>query len=69
VRFSVEDATSDSVLRVEICDDGAGLPDLYRPGIGLNSMKERADEVGGNCVVESLKQGGTRVLASLPLSQ
>jgi signal transduction histidine kinase len=69
VRFSVEDATSDSVLRVEICDDGAGLPDLYRPGIGLNSMKERADEVGGNCVVESLKQGGTRVLACLPLSQ
>ncbi len=54
-------------LEIEITDDGRGLPARIRPGIGLQSMRERAAEVGGTCVVETGPTGGTRVFARLPL--
>jgi signal transduction histidine kinase len=57
----------DDVLQIEIVDDGAGLPEDHRSGVGLLSMQERASELGGTCVVERLKGGGTRVYARLPL--
>jgi signal transduction histidine kinase len=37
-------------------------------GVGLASMRERAGELGGSCVVESMAAGGTRIVARLPLS-
>jgi signal transduction histidine kinase len=55
-------------LLVEICDDGLGISEGTQPGIGLNSMRERAAELGGLCTIESLARGGTRVLAQLPLA-
>ena len=54
-------------LRVEIVDDGRGLPSGVVPGVGLESMRERADELGGTIVVEAANSGGTRVVARLPL--
>lgn len=57
----------DDYLQIEICDDGLGLPQNLQSGVGLNSMRERAAELGGTCVIEALSQGGTRVLARLPL--
>ncbi|MNY44622.1 Sensor histidine kinase LiaS [compost metagenome] len=64
----------DSRLLVEVTDDGVGvgtvqLPALKRVpgGIGLISMRERAAEIGGECVIERLNTGGTRVRAMLPL--
>jgi signal transduction histidine kinase len=54
-------------LQVEVLDDGLGLPKDVQPGVGLHSMRERAAELGGTCVIEALPQGGTRVLARLPL--
>ena len=64
VRLSLEEATG--TMHVEIADDGCGLA-LARPyGVGLASMRERAEELGGTCVVEPLPVGGTRVRASLP---
>ncbi len=63
VRVSFGDA-----LHVEVTDDGIGLSEDRRVGVGLSSMRERAAELGGTCVVESLETtGGTRVLACLPL--
>jgi two-component system NarL family sensor kinase len=38
----------------------------HRSGVGLSSMRERAEELGGSCVVESAPSGGTRVKAQLP---
>jgi signal transduction histidine kinase len=32
-------------------------------------MHERAEELGGGCIVESTSEGGTRVLARLPLEK
>ena len=52
---------------VEIADDGGGLPPDGRAGVGLGSMRERAEELGGICTIEPGTEGGTRVLARLPL--
>jgi signal transduction histidine kinase len=54
-------------LRLEVADDGVGLPAEPHAGVGLLSMRERATEVGGSCEIEPLPDHGTRVLARLPL--
>lgn len=53
-------------LAVTVEDDGVGLPAEPRYGIGLQSMRERAEELGGTLVVEPGTTGGTRVRAELP---
>ena len=57
----------DDELRLEVSDDGAGLPVNRTAGVGLSSMHERAAELGGEWSVEASPTGGTRVLARLPL--
>jgi len=52
-------------LFVCVIDDGVGIEASARPGEGLHSMRERASELGGSCVVERL-QVGTKVEAGLP---
>ena len=59
-------------LCLEVRDNGRGIPDLQesssvRAGVGLTSMRERANELGGSLLVEPLPEGGTRVRAKLPL--
>jgi two-component system NarL family sensor kinase len=56
-------------LEIEVVDDGAGLPPDYRPGVGLISMKERAEELGGKFAIQNLGRRGTRVSARLPLGE
>lgn len=58
---------TDRFLQVEICDDGLGLPQEVQLGVGLNSMRERAAELGGTCTIETLPHRGARVLARLPV--
>jgi two-component system, NarL family, sensor kinase len=62
VRLSLLDG-----LRLEITDDGVGLPAEQHTGVGLLSMRERATEVGGSCEIEPTPGHGTRVLVRLPL--
>jgi signal transduction histidine kinase len=64
IRLALDEAHR--TLRLEIRDDGCGLPPERRRGVGVASMRERAAELGGECVVESFPAGGTRVRASLP---
>jgi two-component system, NarL family, sensor kinase len=54
-------------LELEIADDGEGLAPDRRAGVGLGSMRERAAELGGTCTIAPGRQGGTRVVARLPL--
>ena len=54
-------------LEVEVVDNGRGWPVGARSGVGLASMRERAEELGGRLVIEAAPGGGTRVLATLPL--
>jgi signal transduction histidine kinase len=67
-RCVVRLAVNDDVM-LEIVDDGVGIPQGRSAGVGLSSMRERASELGGTCVVESAPQGGTRVLVRLPLTK
>ena len=50
-------------------DDGAGIPEDRRAGVGLTSMRERVEELGGTLAVEAIPDGGTRVLARLPTAK
>ncbi|MEV0272260.1 sensor histidine kinase [Hamadaea sp. NPDC050747] len=60
-------ATVDHSLQIEIADDGVGLPDAYRAGVGITSMRERATELGGSCHISPREPRGTLVRATLPL--
>ncbi len=53
-------------LVVTVVDDGQGIGDDAQAGTGLQSMRERADELGGTCEIVTLNGGGTRVRAVLP---
>lgn len=57
------------VMRLEINDDGDGLAAGYRFGVGLASMRERAEEIGGTLLISSERGSGTRVIAELPYSE
>jgi signal transduction histidine kinase len=59
---------NDTVL-VEVVDNGCGLPSRPRAGVGLRSMAERANEVGGRLDIYSNGTDGTAVRAVLPLGQ
>jgi signal transduction histidine kinase len=58
------------VVTMEIRDDGTGFdPSGSFPGhLGLQSMRERTEECGGDLQIESVPGKGTRVGVQLPLS-
>lgn len=56
-------------LRLEVCDDGAGLPDGWRAGVGITAMRERAAELGGELTIEPARPRGTRITARLPIGR
>ena len=53
-------------LCVEVQDDGQGLPAVFSSGVGLISMRERAEELGGRWAIEPRQPHGTRVSVQLP---
>ena len=55
-------------LLVRVHDTGVGLAPAAAPGVGLSSMRERAEELGGTCTVTSTAGTGTLVEAILPLA-
>jgi signal transduction histidine kinase len=55
-------------LSVEVRDDGRGIADDVTAGVGLLSMRERAEELGGQCHVSCPPGGGTTVHAWLPFT-
>jgi signal transduction histidine kinase len=65
-RASVRLQRREGWLVVEVADDGRGFPVDARPGVGLVSMRRRAEELGGTLEVGSAAPG-TVVSARLPL--
>jgi signal transduction histidine kinase len=55
-------------LTVEIMDDGRGLPEPIPVGVGMTSMRERAEELGGKLVLIP-QEIGTRLRACLPVAR
>ena len=73
VELSVFTGGSGTVLRVS--DDGTGfdgaMPNAHSartwPGLGLRTMRERAESLGAHFTVQSSPGGGTTVEVSVPL--
>ena len=59
----------DHGLDVEVRDDGVGLPDGWRTGVGIASMRERVAELGGDLVIGPALPRGTRIAARLPVGE
>ncbi len=58
--------TADSMLAVEVTDDGTGGP--VHPGVGLTSMRQRAEALGGTLAVATAPSGGVGLHLELPLN-
>ncbi|MGN6301680.1 MAG: sensor histidine kinase [Angustibacter sp.] len=57
----------DDSLVVEVADDGTGVVVPRADGVGLGSMRGRAEEIGGCFRIDAAPGTGTRVTATLPL--
>ena len=53
-------------LSLSICDNGVGLPQVPTGGLGLPSMRERAEELGGVLNFKSNNPTGCCVMAQFP---
>jgi signal transduction histidine kinase len=69
IQFALNGNGRTNVLQIEVVDDGIGLPRKLRAGVGLHSMRERAEELSGTLAIEPMPRGGTRIVATLPLGE
>jgi signal transduction histidine kinase len=66
-RAEIRVAATGGRLVVEVTDDGVGGADPSG-GSGLRGLVSRVEEIGGTLAVGDGPDGGTRVMAALPLS-
>jgi two-component system NarL family sensor kinase len=55
-------------LTLAVVDDGVGIDPQGRYGVGLDSMRERAAELGGECEIVDAVPHGTAVRVRLPVT-
>ena len=67
VTVELEADAAGAVLRVQVRDDGAGGAD-FRRGTGLLGLKDRAEALGGQIVLDSPPGAGTSLRVELPLA-
>lgn len=60
-------AAVDGSVEVTVEDDGRGIDATSSTGIGLESMRNRAEELGGRLHIGDRPGGGTLLTAVLPL--
>lgn len=67
---------SGDMIILSVKDDGCGLRDapsglssLSRPGLGLDSIRERARMLQGECTIHGAKGGGSIVQVKIPASK
>ncbi len=58
-----------NTLALSVTDDGCGLPRSFQrsSGMGVRLMRYRADVIGADFSIERCKQGGTRMVCTLPM--
>jgi signal transduction histidine kinase len=69
IRVSLSRGTG--ALRLQIKDNGRGLPTAQRPnsGLGLEIMRHRAHVIGASLEVDSRSNEGVTVTCTLPLDE
>jgi signal transduction histidine kinase len=67
-RATVSVTNSDGWLRAEVSDDGIGGADAAS-GSGLRGLEDRVAALGGRLRIDSPAEGGTSVVAELPLDE
>jgi signal transduction histidine kinase len=68
-RVEVSLSFDGETLRIEVKDDGRGFnPDGRPPGMGLRSIEERVESVGGSVEIVSAPGQGTLVRVKVPAS-
>lgn len=65
VKVSLDEQSAD--LSLEVIDNGRGIPTQQPAGVGLAAMRERTAELGGQFLIDSSADGGTRIHARLPV--
>jgi signal transduction histidine kinase len=60
---------ADGTVRLQVVDDGVGIAQDDRPGVGLRTMRERAVELGGTARIGPGPAGGTEVEVTVPAGQ
>jgi len=70
-RVAIELSQVDSNIRLVVSDDGVGFDsrESQRGHFGLNTMRERATDLGGRLDIESRPGAGTTVRATIPVTQ
>jgi signal transduction histidine kinase len=69
VHFALKSRPPDSLLEIQVSDDGQGLPEDLSFGLGIFSMRERAEELGGTFNIAKSELGGARVVVTLPVPE
>jgi PAS domain S-box-containing protein len=65
-RVDVTLSHTGSELVLTVSDDGMGIPSSHRLGSGLLNMHDRAERLGGGCLVTSGENNGTTVRWQVP---
>jgi signal transduction histidine kinase len=67
-RADVTVVVEDGDVVLTVTDNGVGVGDERRPGLGVQNLAERATVLGGECTVSRRPEGGTEVHWRVPLS-
>jgi signal transduction histidine kinase len=54
-------------IELEVADTGRGLPEEPSAGVGLTSIRERVEELGGSFKIRSGRPSGTMIQVTIPL--
>lgn len=57
----------EACLDIKVLDDGRGIGESSPPGVGITSMRDRAEALGGTFRLDAAPGGGTLLAVNLPL--
>ncbi|NBS35355.1 MAG: sensor histidine kinase [Methylocystaceae bacterium] len=64
----ITDKSGDNI-EIAIIDDGCGIGEDFREGMGLRGLRERIYGVSGDMKIKNLSSGGAKLIARIPLKQ